>query len=157
MTKPKLAAEPTGPASEQALDPALTVDRSAYEPLKKTAAQKAAEAAAKEQKSPAPPPVAPSPAVVAHAAVGTVKDFTDMSDAEIVAKWPVKSPRPIASYSADELVKLQQYGPGMIGGELWLAAQKTTKLTGGGILGPAILDKGTTPLPFVSHLAGNGN
>jgi len=70
---------------------------------------------------------------------------------ELLAVYPAKPPKPLAKYDVHELVKLKNYGPAVIGGALYLAAQKAAVESTNERLGPAILDKGTKPVPFVSE------
>lgn len=80
------------------------------------------------------------------------KPISDWTDAEIVAVFPKVYPKPVKDYTTTELVALKNFGPAQIGGALYLASQKVSASTSDGIYGPAILDKGFTPVPFVSEM-----
>lgn len=78
------------------------------------------------------------------------KPLCDWSPAEVLTFFPKDLPKPIESYTTDELVRLKHYGPSQIGGALYLAAQSVALATADGRYGPAILSKGSEPVPFVS-------
>ena len=78
----------------------------------------------------------------------------EMSPAEIVEAFPKAYEKPVSQYTMQELVALKVYGPATIGGELYLASQQAAAVSLSGALGPAILSKGFTPVPFVSHVSG---
>lgn len=79
------------------------------------------------------------------------KPLGDMTTAEIVARWPKALSKPIKKYTTEELLALKNFGPATIGGPLYVAAQAASQETADARFGPAILSKGFTPVPFVSH------
>lgn len=71
--------------------------------------------------------------------------------AQVKTVYNKKPPKPIKSYSLHELVTLKNYGPGILGGELYLASQKANIESKAETYGPAIMSKGSTPVAFVSE------
>jgi hypothetical protein len=92
---------------------------------------------------------AKEPAVV----VAPDKPLCDWTRAEVLAVFPKELPKPVEKYTTEELIKLKNFGPSSIGGELYLAAQACSTETHDGRYGPAILSKGFTAVPFVSETA----
>jgi hypothetical protein len=97
--------------------------------------------AAAPEKAPAVPFAAPD------------KPVSDWTPAELLAGFPKAPSRPIEMYTTTDLVAMKNLGPATLGAELYLAAQACSNGSGNGILGPAILSKGSTPVPFVSEAA----
>lgn len=79
------------------------------------------------------------------------KPLDSMTTAEIVARWPKPLSKPLKKYSTEELLAFKNFGPATIGGALYVAAQAASRDTADARFGPAILSKGFTAVPFVSH------
>ncbi len=93
------------------------------------------------------PVPAPAPAVV-PTPVGPPSDWTK---AQLVHAFPKAPARAIGEYTPTELAAMKNLGPGMLGGELYWAVQQSSTLSGGGILGPAITSKSSTPVKSVTE------
>ena len=83
------------------------------------------------------------------------RPLSEMTPAEICAKFPHGPRKPIEEYTTEELMKVKGMGPSIVGGAVYLAAQQLAAASAGGIWGPAILSKGFTEVPFVSHVNGS--
>lgn len=79
------------------------------------------------------------------------KPLSDWTPAEICAIYDKEPPKPLSEYTMTELVTLKNFGPSAIGGALYLAAQSCSNQTVDGRYGPAILSKGSEPVPSVSE------
>lgn len=76
--------------------------------------------------------------------------IAELTDAEIVARWPAEPPKPIAAYSDEELRRVAKYGPAVVGGLLYLAARKVQTESAGGRYGPAVLSKSSEPVKHIT-------
>lgn len=168
MSPTKLDAAPKEPASEPAAPPVVEVaatseppkiempevTRPGYEPLRMTPEQKA-ELEKKITGAAGPPPPASSIPDAPKVPVVEEKAFGDMTHDEILAKYPQMPGKSIEEFTVNELIAMKTLGPALIGGALYLKSQAAVIETGAGTLGPAILSKGFTPVPFVSHINGD--